>query len=168
MKRIIILLLIPIAVAGWMIPPDDEVNYHEYTPVLMTRDNMENAIAYEEARSLKNPGKIYFKDNYIFINERYKGIHIINNQDPENPVNIGFIKIPGCVDMAMKHNTLYVDNAVDLVTIDLSGFPSISVCDRENEVFPELLPPNMDYLPDIYSQGNRPANTIIVGWEKEE
>ena len=66
-----------------------------------------------------NPGKIYFKEGYIFINEELKGIHVIDNRNPENPQNIGFIEIPGNVDIAIKNNTLYADSYIDLGAIDI-------------------------------------------------
>src|SRR5690349_11420624 len=95
-------------------PTDDEetLEHSEYKPLLMSREQLNNSITFLPPRDLKNPGKIYYKDGYIFVNEKYKGVHIINNQNPENPQNIKFIQIPGCIDMAMKDNMLYVDNAV--------------------------------------------------------
>ncbi len=136
-----------------------------YTPILMTRQSLENSVEMLSASTIEKPGKIYFKDNYIFINEKYKGVHIINNANPENPIKEGFIRIPGCIDMAMKGNILYADNAVDLVAIDLSDPSNIQVTSRVKNVFPELLPPGKDWLPWTFTKENRPENTIIVGWK---
>ena len=66
-------------------------------------------------------GKIYVKDNYIYINELYDGIHVINDTNPSSPQRIAFIPIPGDVDIAIKDTTLYADSYVDLVTIDISN-----------------------------------------------
>ncbi|MBI9035907.1 MAG: hypothetical protein JEZ03_15705 [Bacteroidales bacterium] len=165
MKRIFSILLVIMMLV--VVQAFDEPYYYtEYKPVLMKRDKLEASIVFQDAQVLKAPGKIYFKDQYILINEKYKGVHIINNTDPSNPVNIGFINVPGMVDMAMKANTLYVDNAVDLVAIDLSDLPNINVTDRKENVFPELVPPGYDFLPYQYAIGNRPENTVIVRWEK--
>ncbi len=82
----------------------------EWEPIFM---ELEQSVKYiHEKRPLQNPGKIYCKDNYIYVNELFKGVHVINNSHPANPVNEGFILVPGCVDMAVKENILYVDNAV--------------------------------------------------------
>jgi hypothetical protein len=35
--------------------------------------------------SIKQAGKIYFKDSYIFVNEVNKGIHVIDNSIPASP-----------------------------------------------------------------------------------
>lgn len=143
-------------------PVEKEEPY--YIPVLMTREVLENSIELLPARELDNPGKIYLIDNYIFINERYKGIHVIDNENPENPLNIHFIRIPGCIDMAVKGQTLYADNAVDLVAVDLSEIDNISVTSRIRNVFPEISAPDGLHYWSYYTI-NRPENTIIVGWE---
>jgi hypothetical protein len=137
-----------------------------YRPIVMTRQMLESSVEMLNAAKLVRPGKIYIKDNYIFINEKYHGIHIINNTDPSNPVKEGFLRIPGCIDMAMKGNILYADNAVDLIAVDLSDMNNILITKRIKEIFPEHSPPGYDWLPWNYQAENRPENTIIVEWEK--
>ncbi|MGZ5283934.1 MAG: hypothetical protein ACXWDO_07730 [Bacteroidia bacterium] len=148
------------------IDDDETIEQSEYKPLLMTRDQLSNSVSFQPAKELKNPGKIYYKDGYIFVNERYKGVHIINNQDPKNPQNIAFIQVPGCIDMAMKGNMLYVDNAVDLVTIDLSNTQNPVITSRLTDVFPESTPPDGQMPKEEFRAENRPANTIIVEWIK--
>src|SRR5690554_83867 len=87
------------------------------SPVYLTYDELRNAVKSTAATDLKNPGKIYFKDGYIFVNEEMKGIHIIDNRNPGSPQNIKFIEIPGNVDIAIKNNILYADSYIDLVAI---------------------------------------------------
>ena len=53
------------------------------------------------------PGKIYLKDEHLFITEVDKGIHVIDNRDPHNPEKIGFIEIAGTKDLAAKGDYLY-------------------------------------------------------------
>ncbi len=89
-------------------------------PIYMSYDNLREAIEAEEPRALEEPGKIYFKDNYIFINEYMKGVHVIDISDPATPSPISFINVPGNVDMAIKNNILYVDSYIDIVLIDIS------------------------------------------------
>jgi hypothetical protein len=63
----------------------------------MTRADLEKSVFYQPVgRNLEDPGKIYYKFPYIYVNEKYKGIHLINNSDPQNPVKEGFIVAPGC------------------------------------------------------------------------
>ncbi|MDR2120150.1 MAG: hypothetical protein LBP64_04660 [Tannerella sp.] len=130
-----------------------------YSPVFMERDELERSVFYIPGeRTPANPGKIYCRSPYIFVNERYKGIHVINNSDPANPVHEGFIVAPGCIDMAMKGDVLYLDNAVDLVAFD---FATKQVTERIRNVMPEPVAPNK-----MYWHGDRGEKALIlVGWE---
>ena len=68
--------------------------------------------------------------------------------------------------MAIRNNVLFADNAIDLVSLDISQYPEITILDRVEDVFPEATPPDLDWIPWQYSKGNRPANTVIVAWER--
>ena len=57
----------------------EDSTYKEYVgnaPVYMTYDNLRKSVATEQNVNLVNPGKIYFKDNYIFIVEEQKGTSV--------------------------------------------------------------------------------------------
>lgn len=149
-------------------PVQEDPYYPEYKPVIVTRDVLESSVAFQQPRELENPGRIYIKDDYIFINEKYKGIHVINNADSANPQKVGFIRIPGCLNMAIKNNAMYADNAVDLVTIDISNPPDIQVLNRKRNVFPEPEVPSNGSIPYQYEQYNRPENTYIIDYIKTE
>jgi len=114
------------------------------SPVYMSYDELRDAVKIASARELENPGKIYFKDGYIFINEELKGIHIIDNRNPSNPQNMGFIEIPGNVDMAIKDDILYADSYIDLVAIDISNVTNPIEVKRVEDVFPYTTPPLAD------------------------
>ena len=157
MKRILLLLAVVLLVGT----ASEPIRYGPYTPVFMSREMLENSVKYiPEARDMIQTGKIYYRAPYIFVNERYKGVHVINNTVPAQPVNEGFILAPGCIDMAVKGNILYLDNAVDLVSFDLD---SKQVTKRIRNVFSEPLPP--DDLA-FYNLNNRPEGYILVEWKK--
>jgi len=131
-----------------------------YMPVFMSRETLENSVRYlAGGHAMIQSGKIYYIDSYIYVNERYKGVNVINNTNPAHPVKEGFILAPGCMDMAVKGNILYLDNAVDLVAFDLE---SRQVTHRIRDVFPEPLPPD-DFS---YYRLARPKGYIIVEWKK--
>ena len=48
-------------------------------------------IVTQTAQFLRVPGKIYVKDNILFVNELAEGVHIIDNTNPSQPELIGFI-----------------------------------------------------------------------------
>lgn len=109
--------------------------YMTHEPVYMLHEEIRNAIASEAPRTLQDPGKIYLYGDWILVNERLKGIHIIDNTNPTSPRNVSFINIPGNVDMAVKNNILYVDSYIDLVSIDISDPTNISVTSRTENAF---------------------------------
>lgn len=141
----------------------DPVSESAYSPILMSRLQLEASVKAVEPRTISNPGKIYNYGDYILINEQYKGVHIINNQNPEAPVNIAFIQVPGCIDMAVKDQVLYVDNAVDLVAIKLNDLMQAQVTKRVRNALPALMPP--DNLWVSYSMAGAPEDAVVVGWE---
>ena len=144
----------------------DPVPVSRYEPVFMLRSEMEKGIRLEGPRDIRNPGKIYLKDDLIFINEKYMGIHVIDNTNPEEPDNFAFIRIDGCIDMAMKHQVLYADNAVDLVSLALSPqMTGIEVTSRNKDIFPELKAPDGRGL-TTREQMARPDNAILVRWRE--
>ncbi len=138
-----------------------EETFKVNSPVYMTYNDLRSSFKVAEAQDIIQPGKIYFKDNYIFVNEYQKGIHVINNQDPNNPVIEKFIEIPGNVDMAVKGNMLYADSYVDLLTIDISDLDNIVEVDRDTSVFPYILPLYEDGIIDEVDQNKG----VVVGYE---
>lgn len=112
------------------------MTYVKYEPVYKTLDEIRQPISMQSARALKNPGKIYLYHSYLLINEQLEGIHIFDNSNPSNPVNVGFIKIEGNLDMAIKGNMLYADSYIDLLTIDISLPMQPILADRDESVFP--------------------------------
>ena len=159
--RLLLLLLLPLLTSC----PDnvDPLPDSAYTPVLMSRQQLEASIAQKEPRAIVKPGKLYRYRHYILINELYKGVHIIDNQNPKSPVNVAFIQVPGCVDMAVKENVLYVDNAVDLVAISLGDVNNLQVTSRVRNALPEL--PAPDNMQVWYGKGGAPEDAVVVGWE---
>ena len=167
MKKVAYLLLMTVLWSA-CIDKDDDPSFINssslYKPIIMDRTEMEQAVIMMEARPLTRTGKIYQRGQYLFISELYEGVHLINNIDPAHPINEGFIRIPGCVDIAAKGATLYANSAVDLLAIDLNALPEISITSRSRETFPELIPPNRNNLPSEYTEKNRPKNSVIINW----
>lgn len=113
-----------------------EMTWVEFTPVYMSYEEMRAAVETQGPRDLKVPGKIYYYNQHILINELGEGVHVINNSNPSNPVNVGFIRIPGNYDMAVKGDRLYADSYIDLVTIDISDLSNAREISRIEEVYP--------------------------------
>jgi hypothetical protein len=113
----------------------NEKTFTQWTPIYKTDAELKETPQYGAARPMKNPGKIYFYGKYILVNEEKEGIHIIDNGNPSNPQAIGFLKIAGNVDMAVKNNYLYADNYNDLLTFDISTITAPRLTCRAENIF---------------------------------
>ena len=85
MKRTILLLAL-LFLASTSFSPMDPIDT-TYSAVFMSREALENSVKYiPGAREMIQTGKIYYLAPYIYVNERYKGVHVINNTNPAYPV----------------------------------------------------------------------------------
>lgn len=109
--------------------------YTKYNPVYMSYDELRSSVASESPRELKNPGKIYLKDQYVFVSEMNEGIHVIDNSNPETPENIAFIRVPGNIDISVRGNIMYVDSYIDLVAINIDNPHNVVETHRVEEAF---------------------------------
>ncbi len=109
--------------------------YKVFEPVYLSRTDLVQAIGVQPAKPLRNTGKIYAIDQYILVNEQHEGIHVIDNQNPQAPQNIGFISIPGNVDMAVRNKVLYADAATDLLVLDFSNPAAVKLVKHLENVF---------------------------------
>jgi len=136
-----------------------------YVPIFMFRVDLEQSVQLVSTPvPIREPGSIYLYQTWLLLVEQYKGIHLIDNTDPANPIRKGFLKVPGCRSLAVGNGTLYVDNAVDLVGVrlNLTSMECLEVA-RSKRALPEILSPE-GYIPWAFRRGNRPEDSEIVGW----
>ncbi len=158
MKKLILFPLILLGLGAALLLRADIRPPDRYTPLFMKRADLETSVSWENtARTMADPGKIHVRGTELFINEKYKGVHVVDNSDPQHPEFRAFIVAPGCIDMAVKGDILYLDNAVDLVAFDLNAK---QVTERIKNFFPEHISP--DGRSGNY--GDRPQDMILVGW----
>ena len=124
------------------------------------------------ARPLTSIGKIYIKDQYLFINEKLTGVHVYDNTDPSNPKTVGFIDIPGNIDIAIKGSALYADIATGLVTLDITDLQNIELKDynEAHATWSEKHPPSHLALEErterLYYQCVNPDKGKIMTWKR--
>jgi hypothetical protein len=167
MKKLICGLATLIVSLSLLIIPDSCLKDHltyTYTltrPIYQTLSEVRASVKITGKEALKNPGKIYLKGNYVFLNEPDKGIHVIDNSDPANPQNIAFINIPGNEDLAIKGNILYADCFSDLLAIDITDIHHILVKNKVENIFLNRI--------GYYTLPSNPDSTyVIVGWETKD
>jgi hypothetical protein len=146
--------------------PEPGLYYASYRPLLLARTTLESSVAALPPQAMHSTGKIYLSGNYIFVNEKFEGIHVIDNSNPAQPKPVSFLRIPGNVDMAVVGNLLYADNGPDLVTLDISNPAQAQLTSRVREAFRELPQPDYSTLEEAYQAQNRPKGSVVVGWRK--
>ncbi|NCD12739.1 MAG: hypothetical protein EOL93_09310 [Epsilonproteobacteria bacterium] len=163
MKKHFLFLLIAMAVIFSSCEDKLTYEYMANCPVYMSYETLRTAIVQTPSQPISKAGKIYIKDNYLFIIQELQGIHIIDNNNPEYPENISFIAIPGATDMAVKDHILYVDSYIDMIAFDVSHPEVVTIKSRIKEVLPYTLPPwDLDYpVAPIH-----PDSGVVTGWEK--
>jgi hypothetical protein len=109
--------------------------YRTTLPIQISLKDLRASVNNRANVTLENPGKIYIKDKYLFINEIKKGIHVYDNSNPSAPKPVSFINIPGNIDMAVVDNVLYADSYSDIVVINIENPEKIGVIDRVEKVF---------------------------------
>jgi len=134
-----------------------ENTYVYFEPVYSTPAEIKAAVSFKPAEQMVAPGKIYLKDDILYVNETGKGIHVFDNTSPANPIPLGFLNIPGSYDMAIIGSTLYADSFVDLVVFDVSDVTKIKEINRIEGLFDHFS--SMGYLSNT-SQG------ILTSWKE--
>ncbi|QDH81432.1 hypothetical protein FKX85_21315 [Echinicola soli] len=134
--RILLIFVIAIGFNSCQDQVESTYTYQAKIPVsLKTEVFRDIYVGPVSPRDIQKKGKIYIFDDFLFISEPNKGIHVIDNTSPANPKNISFIEVPGAADLAINDNILYADSYIDLLSFDISDPRDISLANREEDVF---------------------------------
>jgi len=166
-KKILVLLSITALAFMACDNNEDDSDYAEYQvarPIIMSKADFAASVEVVPPQPIDESGKVYAYDDYIFINDKSKGVHVINNANPAQPIRIAFIEIPGNVDISVKDNYLYADSLSDLVVLDISDINNIQQVNRLVDVLPEgiVYPFEVDIIEyESYDY----ENEVLVGWD---
>ena len=143
MKRILLNVLLltvtMLALTQCKKSPSARYEMVQIPKIISLADMRSLPVGITKAQTATKTGKIYIYNDYFFINEPNKGIHIYKNTKPNNPLNISFLQIPGNIDLAVHNNTLYADSYIDLLAFDISSINNIKLVKRTPEVFKQFL-----------------------------
>ena len=160
MKKVVLILFLIYCqlFASCFYPNQENMLNNDFKPVYMTRMQLENSVVLENPKTNIQSGKIYIKDDLMFVNDINKGFQVYNYSDPLNPVAINYINFPGATDMAIRNNILYVNQAVDLVSVNYNIINNtILITNRIENTFPQKTSPQG-------FEGNGTENKIIINW----
>jgi hypothetical protein len=164
---LIVLLALLVLAAGCA----DKVvrRYTANLPVYQTEDEWRaQAISFQSAKSLVNPGRIYVYRNLLIVNEFMRGVHIFDNSQPTNPVNLGFLPVVANADIAVRNDIMYLDSYEDILAFDISNPSQPRLVDREENALEFIKFENLGYMEGFnteYPLGPvDPSKGIVVGW----
>ncbi|GAB4053918.1 hypothetical protein [Spirosoma litoris] len=143
-------------------PPPPSATSDTYRPIYASYADI-RSIQTLPPQPLKNVEKIYLKDNYLFVNDVGSGIHILDNRDPEKPVQLSFISIIGNQELAIKDSILYADNVTDLVALNITNPLNVRVVKRIENAFAYAAYP---IATNVRFECADPNKGAVVRWEK--
>ena len=148
--------------------PDDDgsssiSSFSSREPVYLGYAELRGAVRTVESRPLEDVGRVYVYEDFLFLNARNEGVHVIDNSDPTDPRPVSFIEIPGNTELEIRDGVLFADSYVDLVAIELGGFGTgPQEVEREEGIFPwdpyQNVPPGT-----FFSREPDPALGVVVG-----
>jgi hypothetical protein len=165
MKTKIVPILTFLSLISFLFSSCEDSTYKEYkgySPVYLSYKDLRSGVVQVPNTDLKNPGKIYFKDNYIFIVEEMEGIHVYDNSNPSSPLNKAFVKVPGVVDISISGSYLYADSYVDLVVLDVADVDNIHEVSRVMDVLPYTVPVSKTDFPTGYVDKEK---GVVLSWQ---
>ena len=148
------IIILPVIFFSGCLKDEIKKSYTFYRPVYKTSEEVRKNIKSSSPISVTNPGKLFYRNGYVFLNEINKGVHIIDISKPSQPKVVAFVNIPGAVDLAVRSNILYADMYTDLVALDISDPLNTKVTSIVEGVFPHRR------YQDFYADTSK----IIVDW----
>ncbi|MEM9848960.1 MAG: hypothetical protein AAF847_13820 [Bacteroidota bacterium] len=118
------------------------VTYTKATAIYGDLDAVRTTPLLGDRTSIENPGKIFVSDDFLLIGEEGKGIHVLDNSDPENPSMISFLNIPGNREFYVQGDVLYAESYYDMLKIDLSDIRQAQIDTRLEEAIADVMTNN--------------------------
>jgi len=163
-KTLIHLIIASLFLASCLVEDQSEVQVTGLKPVYINSDSLQ--ILRIDTKTYENLGKFITVGNFIYINERYEGIHVIDNTNPSDPKNVHFWQITGCIDFTIKDQFLYAENGYDLLTVDITNPADIKLKNRIKNIYQRngsiLFPENYEG----FFECTDPSLGLVIKWEE--
>jgi len=119
----------------------------------------------EEPREYSAVDQIEHYGNLILIIEKETGVHVIDNNDLDNPVNIAFLVLPGITSFSIKDDFLIASLANHLMTIEIVDIENSTVA----SIIEQPSPNGFGSYPNTGFDGRFEcvdlSKGIVAGWE---
>lgn len=139
-KLLIIIACIPIVLASCT--KDNatvSLTFKQGTAIYGDIEEIRSVELVSPPRLIENAGKLFIGENYILIGENGKGIHILDNTNPNSPVNIAFLQLPFTKEFFVDNDMIYAESHYDFIKISLLDINNPVLVDREEYAFAEAI-----------------------------
>lgn len=128
-----------------------------------------NEIRTIDPQPVVDQGTIFTFENFLFVNDKKLGIHVIDNSLPGNPNYLYFWNIPGNSTFTLEGDYLFADNGPHMLVINVSNFGNIKFeryiegifYENMEEQFPQLAASGQPFVcPD-------PEKGLVKLWKNE-
>lgn len=106
---------------SWSEISDDKPIYlsaNNATP--QTQRLIDQGYPVKEFDGFLNAGKIYTFGDILLVNDRYSGVYLFDNTNPETPKFILFFSASGSTDMVVNNGFVYINNFTNLLAFELA------------------------------------------------
>lgn len=154
----------------------DDVDALCISPVVLSWQEIRQEIQPDISANqvLTRSGKIYSIDHWLLVVEKYRGIHIFDASDKQNPIRKAYLPIPGALDLTIKDGILYSSAFSDLVTLDLNLLLQSEGLDvsmaRQKDVFAyparqQFYPSYPEFYYTNYSERVSEDEGVVIGYK---
>lgn len=117
---------------------ESTLTYQRFDPIYITagewRSEALNVTAPPEDETC-SPSGFYIYGDYLFMVDKAQGIHILDNEDNDNPEPVAFIPMRGGQSIAARNGVLYVNQFTDLLAFNLQNPAEPKLLSRTEDVF---------------------------------
>jgi hypothetical protein len=123
----------------------------------------------QAAQNISEPGQIYIYGDILYVVEPFEGIHIFDNSNAFNPVNLGFIEVLACTEVAVRNSRLFTNSYFDLLVFDVTNPKIPAYVSRTEDVFQFSSYSSIPgYDSNYLMAGIKHQDKVIIGWEIKE
>jgi hypothetical protein len=166
MKHLFVLLLLSLVVSACEEPLAPPETIQGLKPIYASQQVGD--VISMPARPFDELGSILAIGSYVLLVEQDKGIHVIDNSDPNSPVTIAYLQLAGARQLTSDGDFVYASLGTDLYVLDIADWQTVTIVSILEDVIDAdvgTLSPPLDYsgyfeCVDL-SMGN------VVGWRSD-
>ncbi len=165
-KSLLLLSSILVLFSSCLTDPHDEIEtVMGYAPLYWNPELGSNVS--EAPRTYDELTNFVVYKNLILMVEFGDGIHVVDNSNPSNPVDLTFLNVLGTVGLVVKDDFVIIATSNQLISINITDLNNATISSitttSQEEVSITILPP--DDLRDF--ECIDPSKGILTGWERK-